>query len=63
MFIEISMYLYRVHLVYASVDGRVAGFHVLAIESSAAMTIEVRVVLELEFSPNISPGVWLLLIW
>ena len=51
------MYLYRVHLVYASVDGHVDGFHVLAVESSAAVTTEVRVFLELEFSLNISPGV------
>ena len=61
---SISVSIYRdIHLVYASVDGHLDGLHVLAIESSAAVIIEVHVFLKLEFSLNISPGVWLLLMW
>ena len=54
--------MYHVFFVYSSIDGHLGCFHVLAFVNSAAMSIGVQVLFELEVPsfPDIFPGVVLL---
>ena len=58
---HIPFYVYVPHLLtHSSFDGHLGSFHVLAVVNSAAVNIGVHVHFELEFSPDICPGVGLL---
>ena len=54
------MYIYHIFFINASVDGHLGCFLVLAIVNSAARDIGRMYLFELEFSPDIHPGMGLL---
>ena len=49
--------MYHICFIHSSVDGHLGCFHVLAIVNSAATNTGAHVFFELEFSPDICPGV------
>ena len=67
MCIVYSVHIYiifiRIIFIHLSVSEHLGCSHVLAIANSVAMNIAVHVFFELEFSPDICPGVKILHHW